>query len=463
MASGFAQKREPITTRDEQANRSGQKNALTPESELVQRVVATPAFTRSVLLSRFLLYICDRKLRGREEEITEFQIGVQALGRPQTYNPGEDNIVRNYARILRKRLEDYFADEGHDEAVRIVIPVGHYVPVFELNKPVASAIHADGEDPAISGPSQDSEPPSSVTKTAWLGRSRKLLIPAVLLLACSTSALVYWQSNTRPSSLSDIFWREVFDQNRTTYLVPGDSGFAMLQDITGKEVHLNDYIAGDLEHEFPDFNLTVSHKGTHFGRDRFANYTSTADLSIALGVARLAQRYNGQLTVRYARDLRMEDFKGSNVILVGGPHANPWDELFEPESNFRMVFPMQLEGMHIDGRSFDNKDPRPGERPRYFNQVTDSARLAYTLISFLPGVAGGGYVLLLEGQNMPGTQAAGDFLLDPRAMEPILKKARLADGSIGPFEILLEERTVGANSTRASVVVERYGGAKPSE
>lgn len=101
------------------------------EWQLVQRIVASPAFDRSALLTNFLLYVCDRKLQGREGEITEHQIGVQALRRPDNYHPGEDNIVRNYARMLRKRLEEFFEHEGKHEALRISIPRGQYVPIFE--------------------------------------------------------------------------------------------------------------------------------------------------------------------------------------------------------------------------------------------------------------------------------------------------------------------------------------------
>jgi hypothetical protein len=68
--------------------------------------------------------------------------------------------------------------------------------------------------------------------------------------------------------------------------------------------------------------------------------------------------------------------------------------------------------------------------------------------------------VLLEGENMAGTHAAGDFLLDERGMQPVLNKARLSDGGIGPFEVLLEARTVGANAPKAHVVVERFGVSK---
>jgi len=157
----------------------------------------------------------------------------------------------------------------------------------------------------------------------------------------------------------------------------------------------------------------------------------------------------------------MEDLKSSNVILVGGPHANPWLELFEPESNFRMEIPLRrLEGMHADQRLFINKHPRAGEQAVYANQAGTESHLTYALVSFLPSADGAGHVVLVEGENMAGTRAAGDFLLDERGMQPVLNKARIGDGGIGPFEVLLEARTVGANAPKARVVVERFGVSK---
>ncbi len=49
--------------------------------------------------------------------------GVQ----PATFALG---VVRNYARTLRKRLDDYFRKEGVDEPLVLSIPRGGYIPVF---------------------------------------------------------------------------------------------------------------------------------------------------------------------------------------------------------------------------------------------------------------------------------------------------------------------------------------------
>src|SRR5271157_1568224 len=98
--------------------------------ELASRVADTPRFRRSPRLREFLLYACDRALRGQYDELHEQQIGCHVFGRRPGYNPSEDNIVRVEARRLRARLEDHFASEGKDEPVLIAIPKGSYLPVF---------------------------------------------------------------------------------------------------------------------------------------------------------------------------------------------------------------------------------------------------------------------------------------------------------------------------------------------
>src|ERR1700733_8111695 len=111
------------------------KNLDDPRWHLVQRIVASRSMGRSPLLSEFLLYICDRHLRNQSAELTEQRIGVKVFGRAEGYNSNDDNIVRNYARMLRKRVDDYFANEGRDEDLLLEIPRGRYVPVFPPRLP----------------------------------------------------------------------------------------------------------------------------------------------------------------------------------------------------------------------------------------------------------------------------------------------------------------------------------------
>ena len=103
---------------------------------MVQRIVGSKEFQRTTRLRDFLLYVTDRKLASAPQEITEALIGQRVFGRPATYNPGDDSIVRTEARNLRQRLERYFAGEGVDEPILLEIPKGGYSPVFRPRHPV---------------------------------------------------------------------------------------------------------------------------------------------------------------------------------------------------------------------------------------------------------------------------------------------------------------------------------------
>lgn len=427
------------------------QNHQSDEWKLVQRIVATPPFLRSAFLTNFLVYICDRKLRDRENEITEHQIGVHALGRPPAYHQGEDNVVRNYARMLRKRLEEYFAGEGRTETLRLVIPRGQYIPVFEANPPVKAEIDPTPTETPAPKPALDPIPQTSKRRFSIPTR---VSLAAVAIALCLAFGWLYRSHFAQPASLYRSFWGEVFNSERTSYIVTADGGIELLEDMTGQEIHLPEYVNGDLDKWFPRLNAFKMSDGTYFDADRFSNYTSVADLNAVVEFLRLPETATGHVVVRNARDMHMNDFLQSNVILLGGPHANPWVELFEPNSAFRIEF-----SARVDERTILNVHPQPGEQAAYHNVADGDPRLTYAILSFLPSVDGGGHALVIQGLNMAGTQAGANFVLNPSAMAPILAKARMKDGSIGRFEVVLQTQAVGASAPAAHPVVERYGSA----
>jgi hypothetical protein len=99
------------------------------------RVLASHAFERSEQLRAFLRYVCEQELAGAAAELTEYRIGVRALGRPEDFSPSEDSIVRNRAHALRKKLDEFYAAEGQREPVRIELPKGSYAPRFHSGPP----------------------------------------------------------------------------------------------------------------------------------------------------------------------------------------------------------------------------------------------------------------------------------------------------------------------------------------
>ena len=103
----------------------------------LERILASRAFQgagRSGALLRFLL---ERTFAGQAEQLKEYTVGAEALGRGDSFDPRTDAIVRVEISRLRSRLSHYYATEGAANPVRIAIPKGSYVPVFETAPGIA--------------------------------------------------------------------------------------------------------------------------------------------------------------------------------------------------------------------------------------------------------------------------------------------------------------------------------------
>jgi hypothetical protein len=99
-----------------------------------------------------------------------------------------------------------------------------------------------------------------------------------------------------------------------------------------KEVGLSEYLTGDYRTNLlPRSLTTLQDAAVDMGGRR---YTSIVDLEAAKSLSLMAQSAQSKLEVRYARDVRPNDLKQGNVILVGAAEANPWVELFEHNMNF---------------------------------------------------------------------------------------------------------------------------------
>jgi hypothetical protein len=424
------------------------------EWRLAVRVASSKSFSRSELLPRFLLYVCELALTGRTEEITEQRIGTRVFLRPDGYNPGEDNIVRNYARQLRKRLNEYFETEGRAEVVRIVIPRGGYVPVFEENGEETREGSAE-ENREEAGSGLVAELPElSPLEAVAAGQSKKwqstqwFLLLVVFLGGAAVSSLGWllagYHFGPRELSPANALWTQIFQRSRNTILVPADSGLGILQNLTRSSSTLENYADGSF---LEGLSAPSGLNEKNLNDLRRQRYTSFVCLTIATALAQLPEFIPNRTEIRFGRFVSTEDLKRSNVILLGSVHTNPWVGLFDKELNFRPQYTDE-----VDNSSIVNVQPRTGEQKVYRNDPTRT----YALVDYLPNLSGTGHVLILQGLSMAGTQAAADVLFNASEIRPVLEKAALPNGTLKPFELLIETDNVGATSPGARIVASRF-------
>src|SRR5271155_145988 len=106
------------------------KERLEAERAELDAALASGELGRTNNLVRLLSFVCEKYFEGKIDEIKEYSIAVEALGRPREFDPQVDTIVRVTAHALRKRLEDYYRTTGASHSIHISLPSGHYIPKF---------------------------------------------------------------------------------------------------------------------------------------------------------------------------------------------------------------------------------------------------------------------------------------------------------------------------------------------
>jgi hypothetical protein len=77
-------------------------------------------------------------LTGKTREITDTTLATEVFGRGSDYDPRIDPIVSIQTDILRRALARYHKTAGKNDPIRIDIPRGTYLPVFQKQKPKES-------------------------------------------------------------------------------------------------------------------------------------------------------------------------------------------------------------------------------------------------------------------------------------------------------------------------------------
>ena len=126
------------TAIDNEANREA------VEAELA-RVLAHSTFKDTKRLKKFLEYVVTETLEGRGARLKGYSLGIEVFDRPDDFDPQGDTIVRVQAGQLRRRLDLYYAKDGLNNPVRILLPKGRYEPTFELRREQLKALNAPQE------------------------------------------------------------------------------------------------------------------------------------------------------------------------------------------------------------------------------------------------------------------------------------------------------------------------------
>ena len=101
----------------------------------LEHMLASSNFNVTQQHKALLIYIVNQTLAGKTREITDATLATEVFGRRSDYDPRIDPIVSIQTDVLRRALARYYKTAGKSDPIRIDIPQGTYVPVFQKQKP----------------------------------------------------------------------------------------------------------------------------------------------------------------------------------------------------------------------------------------------------------------------------------------------------------------------------------------
>jgi hypothetical protein len=238
---------------------------------------------------------------------------------------------------------------------------------------------------------------------------------------------------------------ELFDHDRDTFIVPGDVGFVILQQANRRVFSLGQYL------DWSSVQTSGAPLSMAYLKDE--TYTSVLNLNIISSLQMLPEAIPDRFVIRAAKNIRFDDLQDGNAILLGSNYSNPWDELFSEHLNFRFVNRPDENRYWIV-----NQHPLAGETAVYEPTAKANLHRTYAVIAFLPNLKDTGQVLLLQGLDAAGTQAAANMLFSGDELQQILRNAERAPGHLRSFEVLIEATSLDSDShaTGSHIVASRF-------
>lgn len=354
----------------------------------VEELAAGLPFRKAPVLRDLLLYLW----KHQDQAVTEYAIGVDVLGRPASFDPKTDSVVRVHVSRLRSRLKEHFDERPGED--RLVIPPGEYRLEVQPAPPVTLP-------PAP-------EPPLAVTRREFPWR----LATAVAGAAAVAAGLDNWRlrSAKQASPALDAFWAPIAEPGRKLAIIVPAPLFFRLKD--------QPFLARDFRAVQPK-DLAASDYLTRIQRDfgpleESRLYTIASDTLAAADIQHYLQDRGVPASVLDATNVSLEVMNTQDAVVLLGPGTS--DQI--PDVMDRLSYTFRRLPTGSNSGFADRRSPGT-EYPTTSRTATQFT--GHGLVAHLPGKTPGTRLLVLASTYNPALAAALSMPAELRRLESFLK------------------------------------------
>jgi hypothetical protein len=371
---------------------------FTDERNELQAVLDSGIFHRAPNLANVLTYVCAKYFEGAAEQIKEYNIAVEALGRPAEFDQRRDSIVRVEAHRLRKRLRDFYEAEGASHRVRIEIPSGQYAPQFlPHTPPLASlsevAVVLPVEEPEIQAVATIPHVVSPAPSTALPlpERKREGVWIAIALAALCLAGAFLWRPSSAKSEKTAAPMAGVVPASQDIRILTGLAN-GSYTDRFGRIWEPDRYFEGGETFDAPGHAITAARDPRLFRSRREGTFTY--NIPLAPGVYEMRLYFSETLYGENNVAGGGETSRIFNVLANGAPLLTAFDVIGEVGAST------------ADVRAFKGISPAAdGQLHLRFEPQTNPAIVS--AIEITPGVAGKMRTIRIASRDHPYTDKQG--------------------------------------------------------
>jgi hypothetical protein len=363
------------------------------------------------------------EIAGRGDEISEYRIAVEALGRPQNYTTAEDSAVRSRAYALRAKLDEFYTSEMPDAVVRIEMIKGSYRPSFVARPdpppvpPPSPSIQAALPVPA---PLEHPLPAASRPTRPWL---LGLIVAGALVAAFAAGMWTRGLVAARPDSVVSEAWGPLLQTDGNVLVSVASHNHMQVRARTREPAAAESAVEAPIQvndwyrRYFPlrsdqKLYLMFVDTSTRFG-----------DAIGASEVLQTISRFRGGSQILPQRVVTEAMFRNRNVVLIGMPENSPIVDRLLASGVFQVVFDEAIHKETIVGPLRGPSAPKTYITDRNANGLIES----HALITVLPGEGDSGSqhrMLILSGSHSSCTIGAAEFFSSATHLRDLRERFR---------------------------------------
>ncbi|HEX4274957.1 MAG TPA: hypothetical protein VHZ74_06365 [Bryobacteraceae bacterium] len=405
----------------------------------VERILQSRIFRTSEVLRHLFGYLAGKSLDGTADSLKEYTIGLDALGKPASFDPRQESVVRMHTARLRQKLAEYYRTEGIDDPIIIDMPKGGFRVTFEPRPVIAPAIPIPVALPLPLTAPMDNR--GWQRREAVLGGA--LAVAVVFALFFMTRLWRVEQNDASasspPSAIASTWtpalrelWEPLLSSSRRLVVCVATPLFVKLPGFgVVREPSINDWDDAPASKKLSSIEDALragisepSYSYTEAG---------TATGAFLLGQF-LAPRKQAVLITR-ANVLSWPEIAEDNVIFLG-----PSTGIHQTEdlpTNAQLV---------LDPNGIRNLSPRPGEAAFMQDHPAESGAESgesYALISRVPAMNGPGAILMLSGNQTSSVMGGVQAFTNPALAQMLVSRLKTAGGSIPRyFQVVLSVKAM---------------------